>query len=524
MYTRLTSLNVPFSFTTNFGLTSQLFNRYMSGDPPEFASKLNKMKVQLRVDKGYHALTAEKLKPIYNDLFDTSKVIRFGKFAALLHFLQEAYLHSESYNLISVCNLFVNVDDKVIFFQGSGLNCMHILVSPQTVVSGRVKADKLRVHEDEVVLQDYFGKTEFIWNSARLKTVDRFKETSCDFSNENQLSNWNDVKKLNQDKWCIINDTTQLPFMYLVQPLGYEMYRETKRGVQFGVYVHLTLLPGVNQRRMFSKNEKLGLDSGNQDSIVLNMLGKGGSSSEGKKVDSTPMMLHPFLIEKRFPKVSQEDIDEVQPLCLESPLLDALVRAKTDASSQSSKTSIDNTFVCGKLSSGDMTNIILRISNKSSLDDVFSNMPSKSAIDSMGESVYAALLFINFKEYMYSRFDGFESFECYAKLAVYLLHLVKKKLPLLTLSHQHLANGNILFFCRLFFRFLCPELGIMIPEGNGRNFSSVMVHTRTKLINNVFTERVAASVANTFEAPQFSYLHRTIPCDYIVPKVEESKR
>jgi hypothetical protein len=203
-------------------------------------------------------------------------------------------------------------------------------------------------------------------------------------------------------------------------------------------------------------------------------------------------------------------------LYLRSPLIDNIVGVK------SGNTNFANEkYVASLLHPDVITSLILKISDKTDLSEVFYNLPEPRDIQKMGNLMYSTLLFINLYEYMNSTFDEFSSTEAYIKLFHFLNKALDgEKIPMIPTFH--LYKSNMAYICRLMFRALDPSLGIMIPEGNGRNYSACSALARCRIMN-VFINKPFEE-SKSLDFPNLLFIKNHISCDYVVHKHKSSSQ
>lgn len=456
--------------------------------------------------------------------------IRLGHVAHLIEFVESAYVVVDWMEKVFEAFRFRFVRaEKLAIISVDGLNILNILVHPQAVRAmddetwNNILATRKEVDKKKI---------PFLYGNLKVKTVE-FGSSGAQYSTVTKFDKLRrkteDFASFVKENWFSIQDSCYLPFMNFAQPLGFELIK--KKNEALCVYIHLTMLPPANQRRLSSNEEKIQMSG--DGSIVANMIKENAlQNCGGLTVDSSPIMVHPFnFTEDRLDRdhYNMEDPNDVD-LFLENPLTDCLTKEtssrtsgehyKVNEEGKSNDVNVSDIgeqrrrYSCRALPPALLLTYITTICGVSALEDIFTHLPTEEDITEMGEQFYATILYINFKDYLYEKYNSFSSLSSYVHFALDLLFIVKQKLPNLPLAAESMKRGNALFLGRLLFRYLAPTLGIMIPEGNGRNFSSCIVHSRRKKYNHI--QHFQLAMSKQVPMPDFRYLHSSIVCEYIV--------
>jgi hypothetical protein len=404
-------------------------------------------------------------------------------------FLETAYLHEHDHPVLNILD--VQIVEKRILINAEGLNVMNILLNPQKVNNTSAGS----VQEEQVSDK---GPHEFSFKSLRVK---KCKDPSLPMKIEGEFGTYNKMKEIVKEDWVALNHTCNLPFMIFSQPVGFVL-RNCVKDNKVYVYIYLSLLTNINQRTLYSTTQRLSYEDG----ILANMTST-ISQSQAKFVQSTQIIIHPYII------ATKDDGGVVKKdLILRSPLTDckpALLEKNDDFAKAK--------YVAALLDSEVLIKSILNVCGERDITKVFRNMPNEREVARMGDVMYSMILFINFCGYMNQRFKNFKSYNSFLRLYDHLNEVVAKKGDYgFKLSRNHLTESNIVFLCRLLFRSLCPKLGIMVAEGNGRNYCACLAYSRCRNLNMFLSKPI--EVDKELEEPNFEYISPLIPCDYVVHK------
>jgi hypothetical protein len=448
------------------------------------------------------SVSKSEMEPILTQIFGKANptLIEIYCFAI---FLEEAYLHENDHPLINLLNLqFDHVSEKA-SVDLEGINVMHILVNPQEVnVSKQAQPESSESKDARSQIRCGFSYSEF-----RVQTTsDPLRD---DFAPSGSFKNMN-VKEVLEEKWISVCHTCNLPYMNLTQPLGFCLKRNISDKRIF-VYIYLSLVTkNINQRKLFSNEKKLSHKE--RDGIVYNMT-TGNEVREKKTVYATPIMIHPYKIDKLNGQL-QASPDNLE---LSSPL----ANTRPEIIDSSAKEKFANGNVVAKLLPSDfMENLILNVTGSEQLQDVFNGLPNTlQQKQQIGSMVYAVLLYVNFGCYMNQKYDNFKSGKCYDALFNDLNDRISFFLGY-RIPSIHKSQSNFLFVCRLMFRFIAKDLGIMIPEGNGRNYSACLSFARCRDANVFINSRIPRERALPF--PNLEYISPEITCEYVIQQHIES--
>jgi hypothetical protein len=428
-----------------------------------------------------------------------------GDVVDIAFFLEKAYLHENEHPLIQLLEFEFQDDKKPVLASSEGLNIMYILLNPQQIppLEGSESDETSSTNEDDEMVVE-----QFLWNTVPLKMTR--DPATIRLTTEGNIGSFPKLKETLKTNWISLNHFCNLPLMNFSQPLGFILrYNTEKQTVH--VYIYISLLTNINQRRIDSLNEKLSHEKG-----ILNYMSHSDIPISAPSVDSTNIMIHPYSI------VEAKDKSKLDShLILSSPLSDNI------PSLMSKEGKWKDYFARGKyvaslLGPDEISNLICDISGQSEIQEIFENLPDDDEVTNMGDYLYGVLLYLNLCNYMNKKYNGFRSLTSYSSLFRDLNNVIYKKTDeTISIPKHHITESNVVFISRLMFRYICPSLGIMILEGNGRNYSSCLAHCRcpdmNTFLNGPFDKKDALEDWN------FQFISRQIPCDYVVHKFDYSR-
>jgi hypothetical protein len=293
--------------------------------------------------------------------------------------------------------------------------------------------------------------------------------------------------------------------MILTEPVGFCL-KKRKTDNRIYVYIYVTLLTDINQRRLVSHNVKFSHKEGK--GILGNMISEANDAGV-QSVDSNPILIHPYAI------TVNDDIDafdQTKDLDLRSPLADCKPSLLNNASCDHFATT---KYVAKMLeNSREIIDFLKDISGKDHITEIFPNHPSDGELRRIPATLYGVVIFINFCDFMNKRYNDFKSLNSYKHLFHDLNKLIIER-SLENMVSAHFATScNIMYTCRLMFRYLCPSLGIMIAEGNGRNYSACLAYCRCQNMNQFLNKPIDVDKALPF--PNFAFISAHISCDFVI--------
>jgi hypothetical protein len=444
------------------------------------------------------------IENVCRQLFETSEP-DLASLYSLARFLEMAYLHENKYPILNLLDM-KETQHNVFTANSEGLNIMWILLVPQ-----QIKKEDARtvVPTPAVDNNSYVTKHQFSYGNLQLKFS---RNPVKEFPLKGHVSDEceDGLKEKVRDDWIAFHHSCNLPFMNLSQPLGFSLQKDSKSERVY-VYIYLTLLPNINSRRLSTDNERL--NHGLEKKGILTNMTSATISYDDYKIDSTPIIIHPFIIQE----LKDQDVDTSKHLDLRSPLTD---------NAEFARNSGNDLFANGKYVASlidkheSISEFICKIFGDNSLETIFSDLPNNDEVEKMGNFCYGVLLYINFYKAINNHYNDFKTFKSYVRLFDNLNQCLVDQKPgvMVKLSRHHLKENNVFFISRLMFRFICNNIGLLIPEGNGRNYAACLAFTRcqSELINQYLNKPIPAE--DCLPEPNLEYIAPHISCDYVVHK------
>jgi hypothetical protein len=447
---------------------------------------------------------SHKIKKVCVTLFGTYKVTLTMLYSMAI-FLEEAYLHDDAHPIFGI--LRIQQQLGTIKANSEAINVMRILLMPQ-------KSSDTNLDIPDIHLETDKPKYPFIYKSLRFKVGD---DPSNNFAINGYISEEKlGLKSILKNKWIGLNHTCNLPFMYFSQPIGFTLMQSVPSNKVF-VYIYLSLLPNINSRRLTSDNERLN----HQDDVkgIVSNMSSNEISKDATRIDSNRIILHPIYIKEKT-----DVLNNPKDLDITSPLADNAPATMPSGLPASNDRFANGKFVASHIPPDVMIECMIRLLGIVELEDVFTNIPSEMDIHQMGSLSYSLVLYINLYEALNKRYSNFMAFNCYVQFFDDMNEIIVKNrsdVPT-TLTRKHLEGCNVYHICRLMFRFLCGNIGIMIPEGNGRNYSACLAYTRCTSSNINMYLNDSIDKKKALGEPNLDYISPHIICDYIIHKHDDN--
>jgi hypothetical protein len=445
------------------------------------------------------------IKKVCDRIFGTYKVT-LNTLYSMATFLEEAYLHDDANPIFGMLRI-EQQETGIVTAYSEAINVMRILLMPQ-------KSSDKNLDIPDIHLETDKPKYPFIYKSLRFKVGDDPSNNFPinGFISEEKLG----LKSILKNKWIGLNHTCNLPFMYFSQPIGFTLMKSVPRNKIF-VYIYLSLLPNINSRRLTSDNERLN----HQDDVkgIVTNMSSNEISKDATRIDSNRIILHPIQIKEKT-----DVLTNPKDLYITSPLADNAPASMPSGLPGSNDRFANGKFVASHIPPDVMIESMIRLLGIVELDDVFTNIPSEMDIHKMGSLSYSMVLYINLCNALNKRYSDFTALNCYVQFFDDMNeNIVKNRSDVpTTLTRKHLEGCNVYHICRLLFRFLCGNIGIMIPEGNGRNYSACLAYTRctSSSINMYLNDSIDNKKA--LNEPNLNYISPHIICDYIIHKHDDN--
>jgi hypothetical protein len=397
-----------------------------------------------------------------------------------------------------------------------GLNVMWILMVPQQIKNdgARNVVPTHAVDNDASVKQQQFS-----YDNLQLKIS---RNPVKEFPLKGHVSEESDdgLKEIIRKDWIAFHHSCNLPFMNFSQPIGFSLQKDSTTEMVF-VYIYLSLLPNINSRRLTTDNERL--NHGLEKKGILTNMTSSALSYDDFKIDSTPIIIHPFILQE----LKDDDADISKQLDLRSPLTDNAPSTRDNNSNQHSGNDLfaNGKYVASLIDEHEtFSRSICKIFGINDLETLFSSIPDSEEVEKMGNFCFGIVLYINFYKALNNHYNDFKAYKSYVRLFDNLnQRLVDQRASVMVkLSRHHVKKNNVFFICRLMFRYFCNTIGLLIPEGNGRNYAACLAFTRcqSELINQYLNKPIPAE--DCLPEPNLEYISPNISCDYVVHKHDDN--
>jgi ribosomal protein S14 len=122
--------------------------------------------------------------------------------------------------------------------------------------------------------------------------------------------------------------------------------------------------------------------------------------------------------------------------------------------------------------------------------------------------------FVRFVDYSFNHFDDMKDYWDLFHFLRSALAKQRYRSKDFLFPTSYITKNNVIHICRILFRSMCGNLGIMIPEGNGRNYATALALTRCRDIDVFLNKPIPRDKA--LSTPNLSYIRPQIECKYMM--------
>lgn len=407
------------------------------------------------------------------------------------NYLSNVYLWDVKYVLFSLMKVKVNQKKQTeLTINSSALKIMHILLFPQSTSSERKKSsDDWEKQNNDSIQNAFFSPNPgMLLNYEDIvasSTIDPAQASS--FLVEKKLREHKDLKHFIKNNWMAFRADLSLPTLSLFQPMGATLKMD-RNGLVY-VYIYITLVPHVNTRKTV------------YDTRVVPILHSMINENPTKELSSSKIEFHGYRITERF----HRDLIPERDFWIESPV--NLENGPTEFANKS--------YVANALNFGHIKDRIERFigCTENGLFD-YNQSDIDTFTQSCGDETLAgALILLNFMtliETKYNRFITYEDYQNFFDDLNYQLHQAKNWSLPLTMRKKE----NVIHCTRCLFRRFFADVGIMLPEGQARNYGFLLAASRVELYDKCLYTNIPFDRA--LPEPNIAYMGTTILCKYIL--------
>lgn len=474
----------------------------------------------------FFSLSIDTVKIIYSTKVPDRNALNevmmklFGRTAAvaadlfgMAMFLEKSYLHDSLHPLLDLVFKHVKlIKNGEVNFEVE-VNCVGIatmltLLCPQEVTGVALDAksneylSKIGKTEEEEQGSDDEKKL-FIFKQVSFKATSDPKQP---FKKERNFLGDYQVDELYPfctNHWISIENRCILPWLYLCQPCGFVLKGNVDEDNVL-VYIYTSLTTNTNQRRLTDTEDRL------YQTIRTLSSPTDQTTDVGATVDGTMLMVHPFEIKEVHERKKGH-------LNLFSPLSSCLPDSELGYPS----------FCGSKYTAGllpfekkllELLQYACGVNVGTGLDSVFddSSLPP-NMLKVKCPMLYGMLLYINVCDKVCSTYNCFSSRNDFVKLLCRLVTRIQEHGAFTFPTRHHVLSSNVAHISRLVFRYCFPDMGMMIIDGNCRNYSACCAYSRCRNWNRYLAEPMSIDSEDYLGEPNYEAISRLIACDFIMP-------